>query len=92
MTVFSTAATRLGAGLGVFGLQDLSAATIARTLRAILRPDGDPHGRNVLRHDAVAHVRVRSAEPVALQIDGDHLGEHHEVSFHAVSGALRVVA
>lgn len=84
--------TRLGAGLGVFGLHDLSAVTIARTLRAILRSNGDPGGGNVLRHDTVAHLRVRSAEPVALQIDGDHLGEHREVSFHAVSGALRVVA
>ena len=63
-----------GAGLGVFGLRDLGLGTIAATLRHALRAGGDPHGRNVLRQDAVGHVRVRAAEPVALQVDGEHLG------------------
>ena len=49
----------IGAGLGVFGLRDLGAGTIAAMLRHILRTGGDPHGRNVLRQDAVGHVRVR---------------------------------
>lgn len=82
----------LGRGLGVFGLRDLSTATIATTLRRILRHGGDPRGRNVLRQDAVGMVRVHAAEPVALQVDGDHLGEHREVLFRAVTGALRVLA
>ena len=50
----------IGAGLGVFGLRDLGAGTVASTLRHILRTGGDPHGRNVLRQDAVGHVRVRA--------------------------------
>lgn len=82
----------LGAGLGVFGLRDLGLTTIAATLRRILHADGDPRGRNVLRQDSVDRVRVRAAEPVALQLDGEHLGEHREVWFRAVAGALRVVA
>jgi diacylglycerol kinase family enzyme len=84
--------TALGSGLGVFGLRDLSAATIASTLRHILHTDGDPRGRHVLRQDAAPIVRVRTDEPVALQVDGDHLGEHREVLFRAVTAALRVVA
>ncbi len=81
----------IGAGLGVFGLRDLGAGTVATTLRHILRASGDPHGRHVLRQDAVGHVRVRAAEPVALQVDGEHLGNHRDVRFRAVTGALRVV-
>lgn len=82
----------IGAGLGVFGLRDLGAGTVASTLRHILRTGGDPHGRNVLRQDAVGHVRVGADEPVALQVDGEHLGHHRDVRFRAVTGALRVVA
>jgi diacylglycerol kinase family enzyme len=81
----------IGAGLGVFGLRDLGAGTVATTLRHILRAGGDPHGRNVLRQDVVGHVRVRAADPVALQVDGEHLGSHRDVRFRAVTGALRVV-
>jgi diacylglycerol kinase family enzyme len=78
-------------GLGLFGLRDLGAATIAPVLRRMLRTGGDPRGRNVLRQDAVPFLRVRSAEPIALQLDGDHLGERREVEFRAVTDALRVV-
>jgi diacylglycerol kinase family enzyme len=81
----------IGAGLGVFGLRDLGAGTVASTLHHILRAGGDPHGRKVLRQDAVGHVRVRAAAPVALQVDGEHLGDHRDVRFRAVTGALRVV-
>lgn len=84
--------TSLGTGLGMFALRDLSTATIATTLRRILRTGGDPRGRNVLRQDAVPLVRVGAAEPVALQIDGDHVGRHRRVCFRAVTGAIRVVS
>jgi len=55
----------------------------------------DPDGSviaSVLRQDAVGHVRVGANEPVALQVDGEHLGHHRDVRFRAVTGALRVVA
>lgn len=78
-------------GLGLFGLRDLGTPTIVASLREMLRPGGDPRGRNVLRRDAVARVRVRSERPLALQVDGDHLGDRRDVEFVAVPGALRVV-
>jgi diacylglycerol kinase family enzyme len=83
--------TSVRSGLGLFGMRDLGAGTIAATLRRALAPSGDPRGRNVLRQDAVASVTVRSAEPVALQVDGDLLGRHQQVRFRAVRDALRVV-
>lgn len=84
--------TRLGAGLGMFGLLDMGVPTIATTLRHMLRDCGDPRGRNVLRHDCVAQVDVRAAEPASLQVDGEHLGEYRAVRFRAVAASLRVVA
>ena len=83
--------TSARSGLGLFGMRDLRAGTVAPTLRRILMPGGDPRGRNVLRQDAVEWVAVRSAEPVALQVDGDHLGQYRDVRFRAVRDALRVV-
>lgn len=80
-----------GSGLGLFGVRDLGTGTIAPNLRRMLLRGGDPRGRNVLRQDAVPYLGVRSAEPIALQVDGDHLGRCREVRFSAVPDALRVV-
>ncbi|MBN9108461.1 MAG: diacylglycerol kinase family lipid kinase [Pseudonocardia sp.] len=78
-------------GLALFALKDLGLPTITGVLRQALRPDGDPRGRHVARQDAVAWVKVRSDRPLALQIDGDHIGARTEMEFHAVPRALRVV-
>ena len=78
-------------GLGLFAMQSLGIGTVTHVLHEILRSDGDPRGRHVVRHDAVALVRVSSEVPVALQLDGDHLGERTEVEFLSVPEALRVV-
>ena len=78
-------------GLGLFAMQSLGIGTVAHVLHEILRTGGDPQGRHVVRHDAVSLVRVSSEVPVALQLDGDHLGERTEVEFLSVPEALRVV-
>jgi diacylglycerol kinase family enzyme len=78
-------------GLGLFALRSLGVGTVAPVLCEILRSGGDPRGRHLVRHDAVALVRVTSEIPVALQLDGDHLGERSEVEFLSVPEALRVV-
>jgi diacylglycerol kinase family enzyme len=78
-------------GLGLFAMQSLGIGTVAHVLHEILRSGGDPRGRNVVRHDAVPLVRVSCETPVALQLDGDHLGERTEVEFLSVPEALRVV-
>lgn len=80
-----------GAGLGLLALRDLGTGTVAPTLRRMLLRDGDPRGRHVLRQDAAPGIRISSVEPIALQVDGDHLGLCTEVRFRSVSDALRVV-
>jgi diacylglycerol kinase family enzyme len=78
-------------GLGLFALRSIGVVTMASTLHQILRANGDPRGSAIVRDDAVALVRVSSDVPVALQLDGDHLGERSEVEFLSVPEALRVV-
>ena len=52
-------------GLGLFAMQSLGLPTVAHVLHEILRSDGDPRGRHVVRHDAVPLVRVSCEAPVA---------------------------
>lgn len=78
-------------GLGLFALRELGVGTIAPVLRELLRRNGNPRAKHLVRHDAVPAVRVRTAEPIALQLDGDHLGERTDVEFVSVAAALRVV-
>jgi diacylglycerol kinase family enzyme len=77
-------------GLGVFALTSLSLPNALRASAAILtgRVGG---GRHVVRADDEAWATVRCREPVALQVDGDYLGERSEVTFSSVPRALRLV-
>jgi diacylglycerol kinase family enzyme len=78
-------------GLALFGLRSLGLGTVLPTIREILRKEGDPSGPNVLRREELPLIRVSSEVPVALQVDGDYLGERSEVEFVAVPSVLRVV-
>ena len=89
--VHTNPGSSFASGLGLFALRSLGIGTVAPVLREILRSHGDPRGRHVVRHDTVPLVRVSCATPVALQLDGDHLGERSEVEFLSVPEALRVV-
>jgi diacylglycerol kinase family enzyme len=51
-----------------------------------------PHGRSVLTLHDQADLTLRSARPVAFQVDGEYMGEHECVRFLAVPDALRVIA
>ena len=78
-------------GLGLFALRDLWPSTVLPVLVEAFREHGNPRGKQVIRRDGVAAVRVHSEVPIALQVDGDHLGERSEVDFVAIPDALRVV-
>lgn len=78
-------------GLALFALRSLGLTTVLPVIGQILRKEGDPNGRNVLQRDELPLIRVSSDVPVALQVDGDYLGERSEVEFVAVPSALRVV-
>ncbi len=77
-------------GLGLFALSRLGPGTIARHAGQVLRGASRPKGHNLLFRDDEPHVRVMSAKPVRVQVDGDLLGEQNEVHFFSVPDALRV--
>lgn len=78
-------------GLALFALLHLGPTTIVPVLREMLRKEGNPDGPKILRDDELTLIRVSSSTPVALQVDGDYLGERSEMEFIAVPSALRVV-
>jgi diacylglycerol kinase family enzyme len=76
-------------GLGLFALRSLAAPAVLRHMAQIVR--GAPaHGKHLVTRDDVSHVRVSSARPVRVQVDGDVLGERGSVNFTSVPAALRV--
>ncbi|SDO26410.1 Diacylglycerol kinase family enzyme [Nakamurella panacisegetis] len=78
-------------GLGVFALTSLRLPTVLRVSSQLLRTDGDPSSRHLLRKDDVNSITVSCSEPVALQVDGDYLGLRTGATFTSVPGALRVL-
>jgi diacylglycerol kinase family enzyme len=80
-------------GLDVFALRRLRTATTLRALRQMLHTrDRTPRGRDVLTIDGLCALTFRSRRPIALQTDGEYLGEVTELSFRYVPNALRVLA
>ena len=79
-------------GLDLFALRRLRTASTLRHLNQILARTPRPQGRDVLAlHDQDGFV-LRADRPLALQVDGDDLGDRTEVVFRAVPRALDVVA
>ena len=79
-------------GLDLFGVRRLTTVATLRHLRQILAANARPQGRSLLQvHDA-AELRLSADRPVALQVDGDDLGDRTSVTLRAVPSALDVVA
>jgi diacylglycerol kinase family enzyme len=76
--------------LGLFALRSLRPPTVMRHLGQVLRNAAEPRGRQLVLRDDVSHIRVTSAKPVRIQVDGDLLGERRSVNFMSVPAALRV--
>jgi diacylglycerol kinase family enzyme len=77
-------------GLGLVAMRRLNAITTLRAARQLLTDQG-PHLRAALRVDNTPRISITAREPVALQLDGDYLGERSAVEFRSVPHALRVV-
>lgn len=77
-------------GLGIYALRSLAAPTVLRQIGQVVRGAHAPRGKHLILRDDVSHVRVTSAAPVRVQVDGDLLGERRSVNFMSVPAALRV--
>jgi len=79
-------------GLDLFGLRSLGSVSLLRTLRQMLSDGRPPRGRTVLTLHDQGELILRSARPVAFQVDGEYMGELEQVRFRSVPDALRIIA
>jgi diacylglycerol kinase family enzyme len=77
-------------GLDMLGIRSVHSLGFARTLMQLLLAD-PPHGKAILGLHDVSEFTLRAEVPMALQLDGEYLGEHDKVSFSSVPSALRVI-
>jgi diacylglycerol kinase family enzyme len=82
-------------GLDIFGLRSLSTPTV---LRAVGRMMSTPPGASPRASQHFADINdapgfvVESSRAIAVQADGDYLGERNRVALDCVPGALTVIA
>jgi diacylglycerol kinase family enzyme len=80
-------------GLDVLALRQIRLTTIVNAIGQMMYVRSRPaRGRNMLSVAGSESLTVRSARPIALQVDGEYLGETEAVKFQFVPHALRIVA
>ncbi len=78
-------------GLDLFALRTLRTTSTLRHLRQILAPRPRLRGRAALGLHDQRELVVTADRPLALQVDGDDLGDRDRVTFRSVPRALDVV-
>jgi diacylglycerol kinase family enzyme len=79
-------------GLDLLALRRLRVGTVLNAVGQMLWVKNRPvRGRHLLSEPGRDSLTIRSARPIALQVDGEYLGETQVVDFRFVPGALRVV-
>jgi diacylglycerol kinase family enzyme len=80
-------------GLDLLALRRIRLTTILNAVGQMLYVRSRPaHGRDMLSVLGSDSLMLRSARPIALQADGEYLGETEAVKFEFVPHALRIVA
>jgi diacylglycerol kinase family enzyme len=81
------------AGLDLLALRQLRLTTVLNAIGQMLYIRSRPtRGRDMLSVLGSESFTLRSARPIAFQVDGEYLGEIEAVKFQFVPHALRVVA
>lgn len=76
--------------LDVFALRNLHALPAARLLRRLMTGKA-PRGRAVVTHHDEARLKFRARRPIAVQVDGEYLGDCLTASIVNAPRALAVV-
>jgi len=80
-------------GLDLLAMSRLRIGTVLQAVgQLMLVRSRPPRGRHLLSEPGLEALTIRSARPIAFQVDGEYLGETRAVDFRFVPGALRVVA
>jgi diacylglycerol kinase family enzyme len=79
-------------GLDVMAMRRLRTGATLRAVRRMLISGAEPpQGRHVLRMHDLPEFALKCQRPMAVQVDGDYVGERESVTFRAYRDALRVV-
>jgi diacylglycerol kinase family enzyme len=78
-------------GLDLFAPRRMGTVRILRYLGQVLRDTPRLRGRHLLHLHDLAAFTLTADRPVALQVDGDYLGECRELRFEAVPEVLTVL-
>jgi diacylglycerol kinase family enzyme len=79
-------------GLDLLALRSLGTVTMMRTLAQMLAARAVPlHGHAVVSGHDLAEITLQADRPLALQLDGEYMGEVEGARFRSVPRALRVV-
>jgi diacylglycerol kinase family enzyme len=80
-------------GLDAFMLRRLRTISTLNSLRQmIMWPERPVKGKYAFALHDQAEITVQAREAVALQVDGDYVGDRESVTFRCVSNAIRVIA
>jgi diacylglycerol kinase family enzyme len=80
-------------GLDLFALRRLRTMSTLNAVRQMISPRSAPvNGRDVVSLHDQQEFTISSGRPIALQVDGEYVGEHEAVTFRSVPDALRVIA
>ena len=71
--------------------QKAGAQTMPGKEGGIIAGRNGPRGKDVLRLHDMSGITLEATRPMALQVDGDHVGAVSEVRLESVSRALRVL-
>lgn len=78
-------------GLDVLAPRRLGVFSTLRTVRQMLARRATPTGRHLVALHDVGQFTLVGDRPLAVQVDGDYVGERQRVTFRAVPNALDVI-
>jgi len=77
-------------GLDVLGLNRMGLSTL-RPVQQILTSDRGPRGRGILTWHDESDLVLAADRPLAVQVDGEYLGERESIRLQGVPRALRII-
>ncbi|WP_030456450.1 diacylglycerol/lipid kinase family protein [Herbidospora cretacea] len=79
-------------GLDLLAMTKLRLPAVVNLLRQIVgEPQGLPTGKHLVQAHDESVFTIEAVRPIALQLDGDYLGERERVTFRSIPDALQVL-
>lgn len=89
--VLPTPEASFDTGLDLFAPGRMGVVRTVYYLSQVLRREPRLGGRRLVRLHDVGEFMLSASRPLDLQVDGDHLGQHTEVTFTSHPGVLKVI-